>query len=334
MQIYLNQLATHLKNQSLLPVYLISGDVPLLIQEARKAIFDAAYNAGYQQRELFTVESGFDWHTFSHTAENLSLFSEKTLLELRNPKAKFDDQGKALIRYLDNPPADKILLIVTAKLTAAQQKTRWYKAIAKMGATLSIWPIAMRELPNWIATRLKQANLTADADSIRLLAELTEGNLLSAQQALEKLRLLYPTTPITVKEIATVISDNARFNIFDLTHYALRGAHKRVIRILAGLQFSGTEATLVLWSVTRELRELYAMTLELERGKSMIDVIATQWQSRKPLLKSALPRLRANKLSQMLQHAEQIDHVIKGIKIGNTWQELAMLCLKLSGAPI
>ncbi len=335
MQLHLNQLQSHLKNNRLLPVYLVSGDVPLLVQETRDAIYATAQHAGYQQRELFTIETGFNWNTFTSMAENLSLFSEKTLLEIRNPTAKFDTAGaNALMDYLENPPTDKILLIVTSKLTSAQQKTRWYKAIDKAGATITIWPIAVRELPNWIATRLQQANLQANADSIRLLAELTEGNLLSAQQAIEKLRLLYPNTLITAKEVAEVISDNARFNIFDLTNYALLGVQKRVIRILSGLQFSGTETTLVLWAITRELRELYSMTMQLEQGQSITQVIASQWQTRKPLLKNALTRLHSNQLNQMLQHAEHIDYIIKGIKVGRAWEELETLCLTLSGATI
>jgi len=335
MQLRLNELQAHLQNHKLLPVYLVSGDAPLLVQETRDAIYKSAHSVGYQQRELFTIEAGFDWNTFCSVSENLNLFSEKTLLEIRNSSAKFDNAGTtALLHYLGNPPDDKILLILTSKLTAAQQKTRWYKAINKVGATIAIWPISMRELPSWIATRLKQANLQADNNSIHLLAELTEGNLLSAQQAIEKLRLLYPNTPITTKEIAEVISDNARFNIFDLTHYALLGAQKRVIRILSGLQFSGTETTLVLWSITRELRELYSMTLQLEQGQAITQVIASQWQTRKPLLQKALVRLRSNELSQMLQHAQRIDHIIKGIKVGHVWEELETLCLQLSGITI
>lgn len=335
MQLHPNQLQAHLKNQPLLPVYLVSGDVPLLIQETRDAIFNATYNAGCQQRELFDVDAGFDWTNFIHVAENLSLFSKKILLEIRNPKAKFDGAGvKAIMNYLHNPPADKTLLIITSKLTATQKKTRWYKAIDKVGATITIWPVTIHELPNWIATRLKQANLAADTESIRLLAELTEGNLLSTQQAIEKLRLLYPNVLITEKEIAAMINDNAHFNIFDLTNYALLGSPKRVVRILSGLRFSGTEATLVLWAVTRELRELYFMVSQLEQGQSVTKVIASQWQSRKPLLKNALARLCINQLNLMLQQAKQIDHIIKGIKIGHVWHELETLCLKLSGVTI
>ena len=275
MQLHVKQLDTHLKKHKLHPVYLVSGDVPLLMQETRDAIRQATSEIGFHQRTLLTIESRSDWDQFSGTADNLNLFSEKTLLELRNPKGKFDDYGtKTLLHYLENPPADKLLLIITPKLTAAQQKTRWFKAVDKMGATLTVWPIAPRELPAWIAMRLKQADLNADSESIRLLTELTEGNLLSTQQAIEKLRLLYSKQPITTKEIAAVISDNARFTIFDLTNYALAGKTQRVIRILSGLRFAGTEATLVLWAIAREIRDLYSLAKQIEQGQTINQVIA------------------------------------------------------------
>lgn len=331
MQLHVKQLSTHLKKHKLHPVYLISGDVPLLMQETRDAVCDAAYQTDFHQKTLLTIENASDWDQFSAAADNLNLFSEKTLLEIRNPKGKFDDHGtKVLLRYLDNPPPDKLLLIITPKLTSAQQKTRWFKAVDTTGATLAVWPIAPHELPAWIAARLKQAGLNADRNGIQLLAELTEGNLLSTQQAVEKLRLLYPNQLITTKEISTLISDNARFTIFDLTNYALAGKAQRVIRILSGLQFAGTEATLVLWAITREIRTLYSLAKQMEQGQPITQVVASQWQSRKPLLTNALSRLRCNALSQLLQQAEQIDHMIKGIKTGNVWLALETLSLSIA----
>ena len=333
MHLHVNQLHSHLNSRAWLPVYLIHGDIPLLVQEARDAICKATFTAGYQQRELFSVEANIDWDKFLSAAHNLSLLSEKTLLELRNPTAKFDAQGtKLLLNYVNSPPPDKILLITTDKLTAAQQKSSWFNAIEKMGAILTIWPISMKELPTWVATRLKQANLQASKESIYLIAELTEGNLLATQQAIEKLRLLYPNTPITEKEVATVVSDNACFTIFDLAQYALAGSKKQIIRVLHHLRFTKVEATLVLWAITRELRDIYAMRVQVERGRPISQVIQSAKQTKKPLLQQVLQRLNGQALGQMLLRAEQIDHMIKGIKPGNAWEALETLCLSLASA--
>ena len=101
------------------------------------------------------------------------------------------------------PPPDKVLLIITSKLTGAQQKTKWYKAVSKAWVTITIWPIKANELIAWVSNRMKKAMLNFNTDSAKLLAELTQGNLLAANQAVEKLRLLYPKQAITPKESRT-----------------------------------------------------------------------------------------------------------------------------------
>jgi DNA polymerase-3 subunit delta len=335
MQLTDKQLASYLTKNPLAPIYLLCGDVPLLAQEAAHHIRQAAQQAQFIQRELFFIDNQQDWQKIQHSIDNFSLFSEKCLIEVRHPKAKFDERVIQLLSdYLTRLPADKCLLLITDKLTAAQQKSAWYQLIQRVGVIVTLRNVPMTELPQWINERLKQAQLKADADSIQLLAELTEGNLLATHQAIEKLRLLYAEKPIDRKAIAAVTTDNTQFNIFDLTHYALMGASARVLQVLQGLHFASTEATLVLWTLTRELRLLHELALEKQTGKPWAQVLAAQWSSRKPLLQKALMRLSVEKIRCLLHQAEKIDHEIKGIASGNAWQSLEILCLSLAGTDI
>ncbi|QTS83886.1 DNA polymerase III subunit delta [Coxiella endosymbiont of Amblyomma nuttalli] len=333
MQLSYKQLNAHLNQNILLPVYLICGDIPLLVQESGDLIRKIAKKQGFQQRELLFVETDFHWQRFTDIADNFNLLSKKIIIEIRNAKAKFDEQAtQTLLRYLNHPPNDKRLLIITNKLTVTQQKTRWYKAIEYYGAVISLWPLSTQELLVWITQRLKSANLNADAESITFLAELTEGNLLAIQQSIEKLRLFYHDKPITSTAISTIVSDNAYFTIFDLTEAALIGESSRVIRILWNLYCTNKElASLVLWTLTRELRVLYPLVYDYQRGKPLVQLLASQSQVRKQLFKIALPRLNTETIAQLLKQAKHIDHIIKGIIPGNAWQALESLSLVIAG---
>ena len=48
---------------------------------------------------------------------------------------------------------------------------------------------------------MKQAGLTPDRDAVRLIADRVEGNLLAAQQEIEKLRLLHGEGPVTAGDV-------------------------------------------------------------------------------------------------------------------------------------
>ena len=53
------QLGKHLQG-TLAPVYVISGDDPLLCQEAADAIRTAARQQGFDERQVFSADASFD----------------------------------------------------------------------------------------------------------------------------------------------------------------------------------------------------------------------------------------------------------------------------------
>ncbi len=99
MQLKAEQLAQHLK-KGLAPIYLIYGDELLLVQEAADAIRAAARAQDFSEREVFNVDREFDWNQLIESSNNLSLFAERRILEVRMPTGKPGDAGgKALREY-------------------------------------------------------------------------------------------------------------------------------------------------------------------------------------------------------------------------------------------
>ena len=181
------QLAKHLQG-NLAPVYVISGDEPLLCQEACDAIRAACRQRDFSERQVFNAEANFDWGLLLEAGASLSLFAEKRLLELRLPSGKPGDKGAAiLLEYLQRPPEDTVLLVSLPKLDGSTQKTKWAKALidGEGAQFIQIWPVDAQQLPQWIRQRLSQAGLAASQDAVDLIAARVEGNLLAAAQEIE-----------------------------------------------------------------------------------------------------------------------------------------------------
>ena len=116
MQLYANQLEAQLK-RALAPIYLLSGDEPLLLEECCAAIRRAAQAQGCAERQVLTVEPGFDWNGLYASTQSLSLFAERRLIELRLPTGKPGEAGaKFLTQMAAAPPPDIVLLVVAGKL--------------------------------------------------------------------------------------------------------------------------------------------------------------------------------------------------------------------------
>lgn len=328
------QLDKHLQS-ALQPVYLLSGDEPLLIQEAATALRQAAQHQGFAERETLHADSaGFHWESLLERANSLSLFSERLLLELYIPNGKPGPNGTAILeQYLQSPSPDTLLVIHTPRLDGAAQKARWFKAIDKAGATLAFWPVEIAQLPSWIKRRFTAAGLDCTPAATQLLAERVEGNLLAAVQEIEKLKLQQRDGPIDEEAILQSVANSSRFDVFTLTEAALSGDRARCLRVLQGLRGEGVDATLVLWSLSREIRTLLELALEC-RGAPPSDAQCSKfrlWGKRKTLVSRSLARLSPPRLEAMLQQCTLVDQSIKGMIRQSPWDQLPLILVALCG---
>nr|WP_255537818.1 DNA polymerase III subunit delta [Motiliproteus sp. SC1-56] len=308
---------------------MLSGDEPLLIQEAADQLRQQARSNGYAEREVLHAEAGFQWESLLERANSLSLFSEKLLLELHIPNGKPGPRGSEVLEtYLKTPSPDTLLLIYCPRLDASAQKSKWFKAIDQAGATLAFWPVEIQQLPRWIQQRCAQAGLEATTEAARLLAERVEGNLLAAIQEIEKLRLLHDTPTLTEEHVLGGVADSSRYDIFALTDAALQGDPGRCLKILQRLQTEGAEPSVALWALSRELRTLTALAAgpvnDVQFKKHRI------FGKRKAQVNRALKRLRTETLSRLLQQCARADSAIKGRGAQPPWQQLTDIALGLA----
>ncbi len=316
------------------PVYLVTGDEVLLVQEACASIRTHAAQAGYRERELYHTDAGFKWDTLSNSANSLSLFAEKKIIEIRVHNGKPADAGsKAIVEYCESAGEDNLLLLILPKIDKRAQNSKWYKALDKHGDIVAIWPIGAQQLPRWVEQRLRVAGLYADKEAVDVLCAKVEGNLLAAAQEIEKLKLIAENAHIDARTMAEVVTDSARYDVFGLVDKALTGDSRAAVTSLHGLRGEGTEPTLILWALAREIRTLTAIKEGMENGGSF-DFAAKQagvWDNRKALLKHAAYRLHLRQLHILLRKSSHADKMIKGTVKSDVWNMLLDIALSLSG---
>lgn len=329
------QLTTHLAG-TLAPLYLVSGDEPLLAQEACDAIRAAARARGFSERTVFEVDHAFSWNALAQAAGNLSLFAERRLIELRFDSARPGEEGgDALARYAAAPPDDTLLLLRFPRLDGQAQKSKWYKAVEAGGAVLPLWPPELAELPGWVARRMTQRGLKPGAGAAAVLAERSEGNLLACAQEIEKILLLRGPGAVDADEVLQAVADSARFDVYDLVDGALSGDGARCLRVLGGLRAEGVEPPLVAWALTRAIRAHAGFAARRARGEDLGALLRFDkiWGRRQGLVERALRRHDRGAWLDLLRQAAHLDRVAKGQAPGNAWDELLQLALTIAGLP-
>ena len=331
MQINADQLVRQLE-RGLAPLYLVSGDEPLQVEECGDAIRRRAEAAGCSERSVFTVEPGFDWDGLRTATQSLSLFAERRLIELRLPTGRPGEAGAALLSELaGNVSADIVLLVITGKLDKTQRESSWVQAIETAGTHVVIWPLDAQKLPAWLTQRFAARGLKPEAGVVDLLAWHLEGNMLAAAQEVDKLAMLCGNERVTLADVEESLADSARFSVYQLVDAALAGEVVAARRILASLRTEGTEPILMLWALARELRTLAQMGQELARGKPESSVLARAWAQRRTLVGKALRRHPAPVWLGFVRRSAQLDRILKGRETGDVWLELERLLLAVAG---
>lgn len=337
MKIGPEQLQAHLAKK-LSPVYLIAGDAPLLVTEAADAVRAAAREKGFTDRSVHVVERGFDWNLLHADARNLSLFAEQRLIELRIPTGKPGTDGsKALATIAADPGEGVLWLVICGQMDNKSARAKWVQALDRAGTYVAARSVPTGRLPQWVTQRMRQRGLQPGANVARIIAERCEGNLLAADQEIEKLRLAHGPGKVDEATVIQSVTDSARYDVFQFADAALIGDTPRALHMLDGLLAEGVAVPLILWAVQRELLVLARLSWTIDHGARIDDAIAQArvWSSRRALVRRALTRHdRPGAFLAMLAQAARTDQVAKGARYGDPEAELTQLVTMLCGTAI
>jgi DNA polymerase-3 subunit delta len=328
--------------QTFKPLYIFSGDEPLLMMEAIDALRALARTSGFTEREVLVQDRYFDWAALISAGQTMSLFGDRRFIELRMPTGKPGREGAESLKQFAEQMAqssnrvDTIVCIILPRLDTKTKTSAWFTALDESGMAVQIDSIDRITLPSWIAQRLKKQAQEVEAGesgqrALQFMADQVEGNLIAAHQEIQKLALLYPTGKLSEEQIRSAVLKVARYDIFELTESILSGDAARLNRMLDGLQGEGEPLPLILWSISDELRTLNRVQAGLGTGEALPNLLRNYriWGKREKLYPAALKRIAPKKLKQAMILAANLDKQAKGLMVRemptNPWDGLRVI---------
>jgi len=328
--------------QHLSPLYIFSGDEPLLMMEAIDSLRSFAKTQGFTERDVMVQDRYFDWAQLLSLGQSISLFGDKRFAELRMPTGKPGREGAEVLKQFaagidqSGPEFDAMVCIQLPRLDLKTKNSAWFIALDEVGMAVQIDSIERSQLPNWISKRLTMQSQSVEPGeagqrALQWMADQVEGNLIAAHQEIQKLALLYPAGVITEEQIRAAILKVARYDLFELTESLLSGDAARLNRMVDGLQGEGEPLPLILWSISDELRTLNRAQAALAAGESLSTILRNYriWGKREKLYPIALKRIQPKKLKQALLLAANLDKQAKGLWVrdlpANPWDGLRLV---------
>ena len=296
--------------------YLLSSDEPLLLRDWLDSAREALKQSGFEDIQSHTTESGFDWDDLLQESGAPTLFGDKKCRIIRITNGKPGQQGSKIIKALcDNAPDDTIFIFVVPKMDRSTQNSSWVKHLKLVGKIVELKPIYLDQLAPWIVQRARQKSLSIDLEAASFLAERTEGNLLAADQELEKLSIRFSgDRQPAFDAIQESVAQSSRYNHFALVDACLAGNTARAMKILNSLIAEGYVTAQLLWALQSTLQQMSNLKQAQLNGRISQQLWQSLriWSSKQRLFESALARLGLEQIERLLQSCATLDRIGKG----------------------
>ena len=326
MQIRFSQLKDTLSKSEIGPM-LVSGDEPYQHMLACDMFRKHAKELGYTERKILTVETGFDWSELAQEQNNMSLFGDRTLIDLRILNGKPGATGsKAIISFIENIHDDVLLLVQVPRLDRSAINSAWVKALDRSGTVLRVWPLNEMDTRRWIQQKLQAKELSASNNIVEFITQQVEGNLLAAMQEIEKIALVSESKVLDDKNIHEILSNSSHYSLNELMEVVMKGDVARIIRIINGLKKEDAAPPLLLWGLTEQVRKIVETKSDISNSKTHmrgIQKLTTLHQQSIGVIEN---KQKLN-ISDLLKQCAHVDRVIKGRAYGDPWRELLQLSI-------
>lgn len=329
MQIKQQMLAQQVQKR-IAPLYMLIGQDNYLLDDSLATIKSAIKKVHEYDEKIISIQAADDWNQVREEASSYSLFSDTVLLNIFFDKKSIDAAGKKVLTECLNSINSRCFIIIRAPNVPAKQ-LQWLSSHEQAIVSVA-YPLNAATMKNWIATQLRNKTLNFDPQVPDIIHQYTQGNMLACAQVIEKIALCNdPNSKINIQQAREHLSDQCDHNLFELVDACLLGQGDKAIQILRHAANNKTEATLVLWMLTQEIRTI-AQLANLLQQRVDIRTACSQlkiWPQRITMYQASCNRLNQNALHQLHRYCYSIDEHIKSSLNTQVWNSLENLALSV-----
>ncbi len=247
------------------PVCLFYGEEDFLLEEATRALIDAALDEPSRSFNLDLLY-GSDCRGSDVVAKALSfpMMSQRRVVVVRElEKMAERDQ---LLTYLQSPCETTVLLLITAK---PDFRTKLFQELRAKALLCEFRPLYDDKIPAWIVGRTRAMGKTIDTEAAQLISSYVGNGLREIHSELEKLcTFVGPAPSITVDDVRQLVGLSREYNIFELQKAIGRDDLRGSVAILEHMLRNGESAIGMVVMLTKYFQKLLILHDPAHRNAS------------------------------------------------------------------
>ena len=306
--------------------WIMHGQEPLLEQNLIDA-FRKSWNIQEVERQRFDISSVSEWKNVFNALNSLSLFSQNLAIEVHG-NIKPDANALKLLKQYIQHNEHNLLLIIMPKQDASSLKSAFFQMVEANGVVVQLTANYPQDRQRILSIEAEKLGIELNQDAWSWLEQHHEHNLLAARNSLMRVADTFPEQKqIQIEQLYECLQDQSRYTTFDLSDALIAGNLAQSARIFQFLISAGEPASLVLWTISKEMRLLMQL-FEQPQNALQLGI----WKTKISNYQQALRRLNPQAFLHWPQLLLRIDAAIKGMSKENPehliLQSITELCGK------
>ena len=305
--------------------WVLHGAEPLLEQNLLDA-FRRSWQHREIERQRIDLGNVGDWKLVFNALNSLSLFAQQLAIEVHGNIKPDAAALKQLKQFLQHDEQN-LLLMVLPKQDSASLKSAFFQLVEANGVVVPLQAHTLSEQKRILSIEAEQLGVRLDSDAWQMLMQQHEHHLLAAKNSLIRLRDTYPEhVTLGVAELLSCLQDQSRYSSFDWSDALLQGNWPQATKMLQFLLSSGEAPSLLLWTLSKEMRLLMQLYEQPQQALSL-----GIWKTKVGLYQQALRRLNPQQFLAWPSLLLRIDAAIKGMSPENPEHLLQQAVAELCG---
>jgi len=311
-----SRLETEKKNKIIL-----SGNEPIQANNYLSQIYSSRkkYNLNIQK---IILDKKTELKELNDITSGISLFEEQSFFIFIVKDLRLSEDIKNYILDLFQSNVDDFILFHYEGESKDFLKSALYKKISSNALCLSAFEPKSYEYKKILTDLIVSYRLNLSSEGLNLLEQLSQGNLIYANNSLKKLKLIHDNNAIDEKELLSCLTDNSKYDGFNLINSCFTGNISQTKNIINYLKEQNTDPVIINGLLSWFFSPL--LKLKLNRLPLTNDLLIKFriFGDSQNLIRFAIKHLTIKQIEASFNKICEIDQIAKGIKYGDAWSEI------------
>ena len=263
-----------------------------------------------ESKELITLTSG------------ISLFEERTFFIFIVKDLRLSDEIKSFIVDLFQSSFDDFILLHYEGESKDFLKSNLYKQISISALCFSALEPKAYEYKKILIDLIGSYSLNVSSEALNLLEQLSQGNLIYANNALKKLQLIHENKTVDTKGLLSSLTDKSKYDGFNLIQSCFSGNLNQTKIIINSLKEENTDPILINGLLSWFFSPLLKLKINKIPVTSDLLIKFRIFGDSQNLIRFAIKNLTIKQIEASFNKICEIDQIAKGIKYGDAWSEI------------